>query len=103
MSNGLPYVYPSLRNNISCDVLIVGAGVTGALLAYQFSGEGYKTVVIDKRDVGTGSTCATTSMIQYEMDKLLYEIINILGRDAAMDLYRQSVSSVERLAAIADG
>lgn len=99
--NGLPYVYPLLRNNASCDVLIVGAGVTGALLAHRFSGEGYKIIVIDKRDVGTGSTCASTSMIQYEIDKSLYEFLGMLGKDAAIDIYWESVKAVESLAAMA--
>lgn len=99
----MPYVYPSLRENISCDVLIIGAGITGALLAYQFSCEGYKTTVIDKRDVGTGSTCATTSMVQYEIDKSLYELAGMIGKDAAIDIYKESVRSVEKLAEIANG
>ena len=102
LKNGLPYVYPSLRNDISCDVLIVGAGVTGALLAYQFSGEGYTTTVIDKRDVGTGSTCATTSMVQYEIDKSLGELASMIGKGVATDIYKESVRSVKRLADIAN-
>ena len=102
LKNGLIHAYPSLRDNISCDILVVGSGVTGALMAYQLSNEGYKTVVIDKRDVGTGSTCASTSIVQYEIDQPLYKLIKIMGRDAAIDIYRESVNSIEKLADIAE-
>lgn len=102
ISNGLICTYPSLRHNLSCDVLIVGAGVTGALLAYQFSEEGYRTAIIDKRDVATGSTCATTSMVQYEIDKSLHELIGIIGKDAAINIYREAVRCVEKLGEVAN-
>lgn len=94
--------YSSLRHNISCDVLIVGGGVTGALMAYQLSGEGYKTIVIDKRDIGTGSTCATTSMVQYEIDEPLYGLMETIGKDAATDIYKESVNCVKKLGDIAN-
>jgi hypothetical protein len=30
--------------------------------------DGYKTMLIDRREIGHGSTSATTSMLQYEID-----------------------------------
>ncbi|MBA4056261.1 MAG: FAD-dependent oxidoreductase, partial [Marivirga sp.] len=74
LKNGLIQSYPSLQKDIRCNILIIGAGVTGALMAYQFSQEGYKTVLIDKRDVAMGSTSATTAMLQYELDEPLYSL-----------------------------
>ena len=94
--------YPSLRDNISCDLLIVGGGLTGALMAYQFSREGYNTVLIDKRDIGTGSTCTTTSMVQYEIDEPLYGLIDMIGQEAAFEIYKESVNSVKTLGNIAN-
>jgi glycine/D-amino acid oxidase-like deaminating enzyme len=97
LRNGILNVYPSLRKNISCDILIVGGGLSGALMAYQFSREGYKCVVIDKRDVATGSTCANTSMVQYEIDEPLHVLVEKLGKGPAMDIYRQCVRAVGKL------
>ena len=65
-------------------------------MAYQLSSEGYKTVVIDKRDVGTGSTCATTSMIQYELDEPLYNLMKLAGKECAMDIYREAVNAIQK-------
>src|SRR6476620_7623721 len=54
--------HPRLRNDLRCDVAILGAGLTGALAAYTLSAEGFDVVVLDKRDVGRGSTSASTAL-----------------------------------------
>jgi glycine/D-amino acid oxidase-like deaminating enzyme len=100
LKNGLIASYPSLQNDVNCDVLIIGGGVTGALIAYQLSKEGYKTIVVDKRDIGMGSTSATTAMIQYEIDEPLYSLIKMVGENAAVDSYKEGVLVIDQLASI---
>lgn len=91
LKNGLTYTYPSLKEDVECDVLIVGGGITGALMAFQLSGEGYNVVLIDKNDVCLGSTSATTAILQYELDEPLHKLIPKVGEDAAVDTYRAGV------------
>jgi len=100
LKNGLLYSYPSLQKNMVCDVLIIGAGITGALLAYQLSSEGYNTMLVDKRDVAMGSTAATTAMLQYEIDKPLFQLIEETNEDLAVECYRAGVVALERLGKI---
>jgi glycine/D-amino acid oxidase-like deaminating enzyme len=100
LKNGLINSYPSLQKDKSCEILIVGGGITGALMAYQFSKEGYKTILIDKRDVSLGSTSASTSLLQYELDEPLYSLIEKVGENAAVDTYREGVNVIERLGQI---
>lgn len=100
LKNGLINTYPSLQRNASCDVLVVGGGITGALLAYQFSKEGYKTILIDKRDVSLGSTSASTSLLQYEIDEPLYSLIKKVGENAAVDTYLEGVKAIDKLGKI---
>jgi glycine/D-amino acid oxidase-like deaminating enzyme len=97
LRNGIIDSYPSLKEDISCDVLIVGGGITGALLGFQFSSEGYDTVLIDKRDIGFGSTSATTCMIQYELDEPLHALIDHLGKTAAIDTYHEGINMINKL------
>ncbi len=97
LKNGLLNSYPSLQKNISCDVLVIGGGITGSLLAYQLSSEGYNTVVIDKRDIAMGSTSATTAMLQYEIDEPLYALIEKVGENAAVDSYLEGVVAINTL------
>lgn len=100
LKNGLIGTYPSLQKDISTDILIVGGGITGALMAYQLSGEGYKTVLIDKRDISLGSTSASTSLLQYELDEPLHSLIDKVGEEAAVDTYLEGVKVIRKLGKI---
>ena len=79
IKNGLLYSYPSLQKNINTQIAVVGAGITGALISHALLEEGYEVLLIDKRDIGQGSSSATTSMLQYEIDVPPCEIGQING------------------------
>lgn len=97
LRNGLLNSYPLLQEDVTCDVAVVGAGVTGAILAERLSREGLDTVVLDRRDVGTGSTSASTALLQYEIDVSLVNMERLIGQEAAERAYRLSHSSIDRL------
>lgn len=101
LKNGLLASYPSLKSNESCDVLIVGGGITGSLIAHQMIEDGYDTILIDKREICNGSTSATTSMLQYEIDVPLYELIEQIGEKGAVLSYNacsDAIDIIEKLA-----
>ncbi|WP_417429908.1 NAD(P)/FAD-dependent oxidoreductase [Halpernia sp.] len=97
VKNGIIDSYPSLKEDIECEVLIVGSGITGSLLAYQMIEEGYKTVLIDKREICNGSSSATTSMLQYEIDVPLFELQQQIGRKGADLAYKACSKSIDDL------
>ena len=74
LKNGILNSYPSLQENIKCDIAVIGAGITGALISHSLTKTGYNTVVLDKRDVANGSTAATTSLLQYEIDTAMVDL-----------------------------
>jgi len=88
---------PSLRNRIPCEALIIGGGITGLLLAFQLSKEGYETLLIDRLDVCLGSTSATTAMLQYEIDEPLCSVIEKVGEAADVDSCKEGVLAIETL------
>ena len=63
--NGLPRAFPRLESDVRCDVAIVGGGITGALIADGFAAHGHEVAVVEERDVGWGSTAASTALLQY--------------------------------------
>ena len=101
IKNGILNSYPSLHEDTECDVLIVGSGITGSLIAHQCMMDGYDTVLIDKREVCNGSTSATTSMLQYEIDAPLYELKDIVGEEIALASYQACSDAIDRLEKIA--
>jgi hypothetical protein len=58
--------------------------------------DGYKTILIDRREIGHGSTSATTSMLQYEIDVPLYQLIDLIGK-AAVESYWACYKSIDDL------
>ena len=100
IKDGLPFNYPALENSISTDILIIGAGVSGALAAYQLVNAGAACVIVDGRTVGLGSTCASTSLLQYEIDTPLTELIDKVGEKKAVLSYKLCEEAIGKVGAI---
>src|SRR6185436_14672989 len=64
--------YPKLDKDKSCDVAILGGGITGALVAYHLAQSGIDAILLDRRQPGCGSTMASTGLLQYELDTPLH-------------------------------
>jgi glycine/D-amino acid oxidase-like deaminating enzyme len=71
-----------LTHDIDTDVLVVGAGISGALVAEALAGD-YRVVVVDRRGVARGSTPASTALVQYEIDTPLINLAHKIGADDA--------------------
>jgi len=87
--NEIPTQYEYLKDDITCDVLIIGAGVTGALCSYYFSKENIKTVLVDQNIIGYGSTRGCTAILQYEIDKDLHKLESQLGHYNAIESFKE--------------
>lgn len=72
-----------LATSTICDVVVVGSGVTGAMAAYELARAGLDVVVVDRRTIASGSTVASTALLQYELDKPLLELAKDVGREHA--------------------
>lgn len=100
VKNGLINSYPSLDCDIETDILIVGSGITGSLIAHRCIADGYQTTLVDRREVANGSSSATTSMLQYEIDTALFELIEQIGERGAVASYWACFNSIDDLGKI---
>jgi len=92
-----PPVYPSLGENISCDVVVFGGGEAGALCAYYLSEHGMDTVLVEKRKIASGSTGANTGLLQVSNDMPLHQMIDVHGQDDAVRFYRLCRTALDDL------
>jgi glycine/D-amino acid oxidase-like deaminating enzyme len=95
--NGLPFNYPWLEVDIRTDVAVIGGGISGALTAYALTKAGISTVVVDARTIGLGSTAASTSLLQYEIDTPLHELQQMVGIASANRSYELCAASIGEL------
>lgn len=102
LRNGIQVDYPPLTEKLACDVAIIGAGVTGALVADRLSAAGMSVVVLDRRSAGEGSTAASTGLLQYETDRPLHRLERIIGERAARRVYRLGVEAIDQLEALSN-
>jgi glycine/D-amino acid oxidase-like deaminating enzyme len=103
VKNGLMRPFPQLQRDLQCDIAVVGGGITGALIADQLAGQGFDVAVVEKRDVGWGSTAASTALIQYEIDTHLTDLAKRYGENAAVLAYRACVTAITDLRVLARG
>ena len=89
--------FPSLSQDVSCRVVVLGGGVTGALVAYRLVKDGVATVLVDRREIGHGSTAASTGLLQYEIDTPLCELIKKVGQADAVHAYRRGLSAIDEI------
>lgn len=99
--NGPSPKVPALSGTLSCDVAVIGGGITGALVAHRLVKAGFDVVVVDKRPAGTGSTSASTALLLYETDTSLAQLSRRHGRAAAVRAYalgREAIREIGRIA-----
>jgi len=101
--NGYLSDYPPLRRDLATDVLIVGGGITGALIGHRLAMNGVDVAIVDRRHIGFGSTSASTCFLQYEIDVPLFELSEKIGVKDASRAYRLCADAIDDLASICNG
>jgi glycine/D-amino acid oxidase-like deaminating enzyme len=97
VKNGLMCKFPKLTADISCDVVVVGGGITGSLIADELGKNGFDVVVVEKRDIGWGSSAASTALLQYEIDTHMVDLAKMYGESQAVLAYRSCADSILHL------
>jgi len=100
LRHGIINSYPSLNADLKTEIVIIGAGISGALVANQLCQAGYNVVIVDRRHAGMGSTAASTSLLQYEIDKPLHQLIDLIGKKEAVKSYqlcRKAIFDIKKI------
>ncbi|MCC5827361.1 FAD-dependent oxidoreductase [Alkalimonas sp.] len=101
VKNGLMYAFPQLDADLSCDVAVIGAGITGALIANELASHSFDVVVLEKRDVCWGSTSASTALLQYEIDTHATDIAKRYDQASAKLAYQSCLHAISEIEALA--
>jgi len=94
--------YPILTDHLSCDALVIGGGISGALMTYVLSKQGVNTILLDKGRICAGSTSANTGLLQFMNDNSLTELIRQFGEHRGTSIYKLCKRGVRRISDIAN-
>ncbi len=92
-----PLVAPRLPGDASCEIAVIGGGITGALVAYFLVKAGVNTLLVDRGQLAAGSSAASTGLLQYEVDTPLDELIAKVGEPHAVHAYRRGQQAVDEI------
>lgn len=92
-----PLPATGVRKVERAEVLVVGAGISGAMIADALAAAGCHVLVVDRRRPLTGSTTASTSLIQYEIDTPMLHLQRRIGRRRTERVWRRSKLALDAL------
>src|SRR5215211_4764445 len=98
----LDSTFPPLDGDRRCDVVVVGAGITGLTLARMLVEAGVDVVVVDAGPVCAGATGYTTAKVT-ALHRLVYrELLDRHGEERTRAYAAANQHAVDRVAAFAE-
>lgn len=99
-SSGTSVKFDALTNSIYADVVVVGAGISGAFMAHALAAQFECVVVVDRRAPIKGSTSVSTALLQFEIDQPLTKLADKIGFVHARQVWRHSYRATQALVAL---
>ncbi|MBU8917960.1 FAD-dependent oxidoreductase [Bacillus sp. FJAT-29953] len=87
--------FEALNEDLSVDVAVVGAGITGITAAYLLTQEGLKVAILEAGTVLNGTTGHTTAKLTAQHDIIYDELISHFGEEKARQYYESTSSAIE--------
>lgn len=95
-----PILFDPLEEDLTTDVVIVGAGIAGLSIAYSLAKAGRKVVIIERSHIGSGETGHTTAHITHALDDRYSELERMFGEQntkLAAQSHTEAVEFIERV------
>lgn len=97
--------YPSLREDSSADVCVIGAGMAGLSVAYSLSRSGKSVIVLESGPLGSGMTRFTTAHLSNAIDDRFIKMERWHGTEGAKlagQSHAAAIDSIERISSHED-
>lgn len=75
--------------------------MSGSICGYELANSGIRTAVVEREEIASGSSCASTGLIQFSNDIMLCELAEQIGEQHAVAFYTACKLAVEQLAHLA--
>jgi glycine/D-amino acid oxidase-like deaminating enzyme/nitrite reductase/ring-hydroxylating ferredoxin subunit len=92
--------FAPLEEDLSCEVCIVGAGITGLTTAYQLVREGADVIVLDDGPIGGGETSRTSAHLAFVLDDRFHKLERMHGQERVRESMQSHAAAIDRIEAI---
>lgn len=89
--------YPMLSGEIQTDVLVIGGGMAGILIAHALREKGVDTVLVEKDRICSATTAGTTAKITAQHGFCYHKILKAYGKEYAQMYFRANAEAVKHL------
>ena len=89
--------FPALNRNVSVDVLVIGAGVTGITAAYLLKQSGVSVALIERERAAIRDTGHTTAHLTYVTDTGLATLQKKFGADHAQAVWEAGAAAIDEI------
>lgn len=86
---------PSLKENITTDILIIGGGIAGLSAAYFLKDSKYNVALIEKDKCGLGATSKNTGKLTFMQDLIYHKIETNYDKETAYLYLRSQKEAID--------
>ncbi|MDV6378474.1 FAD-dependent oxidoreductase [Sporosarcina sp. GW1-11] len=94
--------YPTVEEDLSCEVLIIGGGLSGLANAYFLAKQGKDVILLEKNSILQGATGNSTGKLTAQHDLVYAQLIEKFGVENAKIYFQANEDAIEFARSIAD-
>jgi glycine/D-amino acid oxidase-like deaminating enzyme/nitrite reductase/ring-hydroxylating ferredoxin subunit len=91
-----------LRHNLTADVCVIGAGISGVSVAHALACEQRSVVLLEGKSIGAGETGRTSAHLASALDDRFQRLESLHGAAGARQAYESHQRAVERIAEVCE-
>jgi glycine/D-amino acid oxidase-like deaminating enzyme/nitrite reductase/ring-hydroxylating ferredoxin subunit len=89
--------FPSLTEDLTVDVAVIGAGMTGITAAYLLKKAGYRVAVIERERCGTMDSGHTTAHLTCVTDERLHKLVAAFGKEPVKATWEAGLAAIDQI------
>lgn len=89
--------YPSLKEDITTDILIIGGGMTGISTLYHLKDDDCNIVLIERNKIGYGTTSRSSAKITFLQENIYSKLTDNFDEFTARKYYESQKEAIERI------
>jgi glycine/D-amino acid oxidase-like deaminating enzyme/nitrite reductase/ring-hydroxylating ferredoxin subunit len=86
-----------LDKDLTCEVVVIGAGIAGLTTAYLLAKAGKVVAVVEDGNIGSGETGRTTAHLVNAIDDRYYDLEKYFGKEGARFALESHTAAVDRI------